>query len=106
MINTARVTLLLLSALIFAGGVIGFVKGKSKVSLIVAGISALLLDACFALSLNDHKLGLTLADIVCFLLVIVGTMRFAKTKKFMPGGFILVLSALSTIIVSIAICQI
>jgi uncharacterized membrane protein (UPF0136 family) len=75
--------------LLLAGGLMGFIKAKSKASLIMSSIFAVLLALCATAVIRPFYI----ADfVVGFLLVFFG-MRFAKGKKFMPSGLMLVLSA-------------
>lgn len=87
--NVASVTVLVLSLLTMVGGVMGFVKAKSKASLIAGVISGLALAGCFAYSLQAPRDGLMGALFVTGLLDIVFIMRYVKTKKFMPAGMML-----------------
>jgi len=70
------------------GGLIGFLKAHSKVSLIMSAVFSALLALC-ALAI----LPLVTAQVLIGLLIIVFTMRLAKTKKFMPAGMMIILSA-------------
>ncbi len=71
-----------------AGGLIGFFKAKSKVSLIMS--------LCFAALLVLCAVGIIfkpyVADILLAALLVVFGMRLAKTKKFMPAGMMLVVT--------------
>jgi len=58
-----------------AGGVMGYVKAKSRASLIAGGISGLVLIGCAALSLTQPVLGLAVASVVSLALVA----RFARS---------------------------
>jgi uncharacterized membrane protein (UPF0136 family) len=57
------------------GGVMGYVKAKSRASLIAGGISGLVLIGCAALSLTHPVLGLAVASVVSLALVA----RFARS---------------------------
>ena len=105
MIEAAKWTMLIVSALVLAGGVMGFVKGKSKASLISGAVMAALLDLAFYVSLSDPRTGLIIGDGVSFLLFIVGTVRFRKTRKFMPAGLIQALGALSLVMTTLALVK-
>ena len=74
--------------LLVIGGLIGFFKGKSKVSLIMS--------VCFAAALSLCARGIVfqsgIADILLVALLVVFAFRLAKTKKFMPAGLMLVLT--------------
>jgi len=69
--------------LLLVGGVIGYLKAKSQVSLITSMVSAGLLALC-ALGLFVPGVEYALLGI----LVIVFSIRFAKTRKFMPSGML------------------
>jgi uncharacterized membrane protein (UPF0136 family) len=77
--------------LLVIGGLIGFFKGKSQVSLIVS--------VCFAAALSLCAKGIVfqpnVADILLVALLVVFAFRLAKTKKFMPGGMMLVLTLIT-----------
>lgn len=74
--------------LLVVGGLIGLLKGKSKVSLILSVIFAALLSLCAAGIIFQPYV----ADILLALLLVVFGMRLAKTRKFMPSGLMLVLT--------------
>ena len=74
--------------LLLVGGLMGFIKGKSKVSLIMSAVFAALLVLC-ALGIIFKPY---VADILLAALLVVFAMRLAKTKKFMPAGMMLVVT--------------
>jgi uncharacterized membrane protein (UPF0136 family) len=85
-----RVTVLwIYIVLLLAGGVMGFVKAGSKISLITSAIFALLLALCVRGIITPFYV----ADVLVALLLVVFGMRLAKTKKFMPSGMMVALSA-------------
>lgn len=75
--------------LLIAGGLIGYLKAGSKVSLITSSV--------FAIALSLSALGMLgpsyVTDILLGVLLLVFGIRFAKKKKFMPGGMLLVMTA-------------
>lgn len=77
----------------------GFVRAKSKASLIAGVVSSILLAACFALSLTSASTGLIGALVVSLLLDVVFAIRLKKTKKFMPSGMLLVVNVIVQIII-------
>jgi len=89
--------------LIALGGLMGFVKGGSTISLILGGSFgvALLISAYFIskgkIAAQYVALGLT------FLLDGVFTHRFAKTLHFFPTGFLSLLSLAVLIVVALKI---
>lgn len=70
------------------GGLIGLLKGKSKVSLTMSVIFAALLSLCAAGIIFQPYV----PEILLAILLVVFGMRLAKTKKFMPAGLMLVLT--------------
>jgi uncharacterized membrane protein (UPF0136 family) len=83
------------AVLLIVGGVIGFVKARSRPSLIAGVSSGLVALICLGLSATyneaiGYSLGLALA-IVLFLFF--GT-RAISSRKFMPGGLLAVSSVL------------
>ena len=74
--------------LLVAGGLIGFFKAKSKVSLIMSAAFAAVLSLCAAGIISK----VYVADILLAALLVVFAMRLAKTKKFMPSGLMLVVT--------------
>ncbi len=80
------------------GGIMGFVKGKSKASLIAGAGSAAALGGCFAYSYTDIKMALGAAFVLALILEGVFAMRLAKTKKFMPSGILLIVSGIFQVI--------
>jgi len=78
-------------AFLIVGGLIGFLKGKSKISLNMSLGFAIALAIC-NIRLLDASLARTLADVLMVVLLIVFGMRLAKTKKFMPAGMMLIVT--------------
>ncbi len=76
--------------LLLAGGLMGFLKAGSKISLITSAIFAAALASCavFLIPFDPY------APILVGILVVVFGIRFAKGKKFMPSGLMLALSAI------------
>jgi len=74
--------------LLVIGGLIGFFKGKSRVSLIMSVSFAAALSLCAAQIIFQAYV----ADILLAVLLVVFGMRLAKTKKFMPSGMMLVIT--------------
>jgi uncharacterized membrane protein (UPF0136 family) len=74
--------------LLIIGGLIGYLKGKSKVSLVMSAVFAAALSLCAAGIVFQPYM----ADILLALLIVVFAMRVVKTKKFMPAGLMLVIT--------------
>jgi uncharacterized membrane protein (UPF0136 family) len=74
--------------LLLVGGLIGFLKGKSQISLIMSAAFAAVLVLCAL----DIVFKPYVEDIVLAALLVVFAVRLAKTKKFMPAGLMLVVT--------------
>ena len=78
--------------LLLAGGLIGFLKAGSKVSLITSAVAAALLILTLT-GILDRHFARVLADVIMAALLVVFAIRLTKTKKFMPSGLMLVVTA-------------
>ena len=74
--------------LLVVGGLIGFLKAKSKASLIASVVSAALLSLCAAGIVFQPYM----ADIILAALLVLFAWRLTESKKFMPNGLMLVLT--------------
>jgi uncharacterized membrane protein (UPF0136 family) len=74
--------------LLVAGGIVGFLKAGSRISLVMSLIFAALLslDPLGIIDIDHY------VDILLIVLTIFFGMRFAKSRKFMPGGLMAILS--------------
>jgi uncharacterized membrane protein (UPF0136 family) len=77
--------------LLLAGGLIGFLKAGSKVSLITSAAFAAALVLCAL----DVVFKPYMASILLAALLVVFAVRLASTRKFMPSGLMLVVTALA-----------
>ena len=77
--------------LLLVGGLIGFFKAKSQVSLVTSAASAAILILCALGVVFKYYV----ADVVMALLLVVFAIRLGKTKKFMPSGMMLVITAVT-----------
>ncbi len=80
--------------LLVIGGLIGFFKGKSQISLIMSVAFAAALSLCAARVVFQPYV----ADILLAALLVVFAMRVAKTKKFMPAGLMLVITLVALVL--------
>lgn len=97
-----KISLLVLAILICAGGAIGFLKAKSKVSLIAGMISGALLATCYSIANRNAATGFLIGKVVCGLLIAMFGFRLYKTKKFMPNGLMLIFSAIELVVLFLA----
>jgi uncharacterized membrane protein (UPF0136 family) len=87
--NVSLIILWVYIALLLAGGLMGFIKAKSAISLVTSALFAALLALCATGVIRPFYI----ADILVGLLLVVFGVRFAKGRKFMPSGLMLGLSA-------------
>ncbi len=80
--------------LLIAGGVVGFVKGKSTVSLVMSLVFAALLALC-ALAIIPGQFS---GDVVLVALIVVFAKRFQKTRKFVPAGIMTIVTIAALVI--------
>jgi len=74
--------------LLLVGGLIGFFKAGSKVSLIMSAVFAAALVLCAVNVIFQPNV----ADLLMAALIVVFAMRLAKTRKFMPAGLMLLVT--------------
>ena len=92
--NALQISMLVFGILIAVGGVFGFLKAKSKASLIAGIVSGGLMITAYSVSNRNFRQGLLFGAIICSVLSAVFVMRLAKTKKFMPSGMLLILTTI------------
>ena len=76
--------------LLVVGGLIGFFKARSQVSLIMSAVFAAALVLAAVPNFFEVKFRHGLANILMAALLVVFALRLAKTKKFMPAGMMLI----------------
>ena len=84
--------------LLLAGGLVGFFKAKSKVSLILSAVFAALLVLTMLRGVFQPAFANDLANVILAVLLVVFAIRLAKTKKFMPGGLMLVVTIMALVL--------
>ncbi|GDY23154.1 hypothetical protein LBMAG56_45010 [Verrucomicrobiota bacterium] len=91
---TPSLVLWIYIVLLIVGGLIGFLKAGSKASLIASVICAIPLIICNVVA----GLPPWLADVFVAVLLVYFGMKFAKGRKFMPAGFMTILSVITLIL--------
>ena len=99
MFTLASIGTVLYGLLSLGGGILGYWKSKSKVSLISGGISGLLLLFLGVFIYSGSVLAEIAAAIIVALLVIVFAVRWFKTKKFMPAMPMMIFGVISIIFI-------
>jgi uncharacterized membrane protein (UPF0136 family) len=88
----SAITALTYSLLLFIGGMIGYYKAHSVVSLAMGTAFAVLLLICGIAMLKSSILGYFSAAGLSLLLTIFFTYRFYMTEKFFPSGIMALIS--------------
>ncbi len=96
--NVAIIAAIAYGIIAIIGGIIGYTQARSTASLISGIVSGLLLIAGGVFYLQGQAWGFLLALVVTAILVVVFTIRFVKTRKFMPAGLMLTLGVLTLVI--------
>jgi uncharacterized membrane protein (UPF0136 family) len=88
-----HVTLGIYAALLAVGGIMGFVKARSRASLIAGLVSAAAALVALVLARHRYALGFPLGMALAIVLSLFFGYRFAlRGRKFMPTGLLAVLS--------------
>lgn len=89
-------SLSLYAVLVLVGGIIGFVKAKSRASLIAGIVSAALLGVSASwVAFGSLRWGAGLGALVASALIGRFLPAFLKTKKVMPAGLVVAVGALT-----------
>ena len=91
-----QIILLIYTILLEAGGAMGFIKAGSKASVIASTIFAVVIFL-FIFGVLPIAYAWT---VVAFLILFFGS-RFARGRKFMPNGLMLVLSIVTLILIRV-----
>jgi uncharacterized membrane protein (UPF0136 family) len=105
-LEATRAYLFAFGVLAIAGGALGYVKAKSKASLIAGGSSGVLLLVAGGLVGTENAVaGLVLGSLVSLGLLGRFAPAFRKTKKVMPAGVMAALALGAVVLTAIAFFQ-
>ena len=96
--NFANTVLWIYIVLLLVGGLIGFFKANSRVSLVSSSVFAALLVLTVVPGVFQPAFARGLTNVILAALLVVFAVRLAKTKKFMPSGLMLVLTMLALVL--------
>jgi uncharacterized membrane protein (UPF0136 family) len=102
MIGPAKIYFIIFGLLTIVGGVLGYVKAGSTVSIIAGSISGIALIVAALLLPGNVVLGLAIAGLVSILLAGRFIPAFMKTGAVMPAGLMSVLSVIGVIMAIVA----
>jgi len=86
--------------LLLVGGLIGFFKARSKVSLISSSIFAALL-VLTQTGIFQPILARQMVNVILAILLVVFALRLAKTRKFMPSALMLILTVVALALINL-----
>ncbi|MBX9686554.1 MAG: TMEM14 family protein [Candidatus Obscuribacterales bacterium] len=99
----AQISLLIYGTLVSIGGIMGFLKAKSKASLIAGVVSGALLVTAYSVSCRNPQNGFLFGLVITTILTSVFAKRLVKTRSFMPSGLLLILTGIEEILLVIAL---
>ena len=102
MIGPAKIYFIVFGLLTIVGGIIGYVKAGSTVSIIAGSISGILILVAAFLLPNNAAIGLALAGVISILLAGRFVPAFIKNGDLMPAGLMSVLSVIGIIMAAVA----
>lgn len=102
MIGPTKIYFIIFGLLTIAGGIMGFVKAGSTVSIIAGSISGILLLVAAFLLPAHVAAGLVLGAVVSVLLAGRFVPAFLKTGKAMPAGMMAILSVIGIVLAIVA----
>lgn len=83
---------LIYGVLVLGGGLIGYAKAHSTASLLMGGISALILLVCAFGIFKNSRASLQIATAAIALLTVFFSYRFFSSFKFFPSGIMTIIS--------------
>lgn len=89
-------SILIYGVLVLLGGVMGYVKVKSQMSLYSGVGSGVALLLAWFISRQNPQIGLGMAAAIALILFVVFVKRFSATRAFMPAGMMMVFSFAAT----------
>jgi uncharacterized membrane protein (UPF0136 family) len=102
MLGPAKIYFLVFGVLTIAGGIMGYVKAGSTISMVAGSITGVLLIVAGIVLPEHQALGLGLGFIVSLLLAGQFIPRLIRTGRVMPAGVMSILSVIGIIVAVVA----
>lgn len=99
--NWLTIAVFVYSTLVIVGGVFGYLKAGSVVSLVASILAGGLLDVAAVISLKNETAGFSIAAVVTLALAAFFGYRLAQTGNLMPGLPALILSIVMLILLAV-----
>ena len=90
----AGLSLILYGLLLALGGWAAYKRDKNELARNIGGFFGVLILVCGAISWLGYTFGATTGLVITLLMALLFTMRYRKTKKIRPAGFMMVVSYL------------
>lgn len=102
-IQITAIEIWIYGALMILGGIMGFVKVRSKASLLSGvGLGLGLLASGYGVWRGSTN-SLVVAVVIAALLLVLFAVRYVKTRRFMPSGMLAILSLAAVVIFGMAL---
>ncbi len=93
--NLSVVVVIVYGTLTIVGGLFGYLKSRSKASIVSGSFSGLLLILSAWVYWQGQRWGLLLGAIITSALIAIFAVRFKKTRQFIPAGSMAFLGAVT-----------
>jgi Small integral membrane protein len=90
MMNFGAIAAITYGLLAFIGGIVGYTKAKSKISLFAGCSTGILLILGGIIQIQGLSWGLIFSIVLSVFLIITFISRLLKTRKFMPSGLMII----------------
>ena len=98
MVDAAKIYFLVFGVITIAGGIMGYLKAGSVISIMAGAITGILLIVAGVILLSNRELGLGLGLFTSAILAGQFIPRTLRTRRLVPGGVMSVLSVIGMII--------
>ncbi|OGI19504.1 MAG: hypothetical protein A3B68_04250 [Candidatus Melainabacteria bacterium RIFCSPHIGHO2_02_FULL_34_12] len=102
MTQISKITSYIYGFLLIFGGIMGYVKAHSKMSLITGLVSGILIFLACNLGAKKPKEGYLSIAAISLVLSLFFLMRYSSTHTFMPSGLMLILSTTTFVVVGLS----
>ena len=102
MLDATKIYLLVFGVLTIAGGIIGYVKAGSLISVVAGAITGILLIVAGVILHAHRRLGLGLGLLTSLVLAAQFIPRLLRTGRVMPAGVMSLLSVIGIVITILA----
>jgi uncharacterized membrane protein (UPF0136 family) len=98
MLDAAKIYFLAFGIVTIAGGIVGYFKAGSVISIVAGAITGILLIVAGIILPGQRELGLGVGLLTCLVLAVQFIPRLLRTRRFIPAGVMSVLSLIGLIV--------